>query len=436
MANAPSSIVIIGSQWGDEGKGKIVDLIAQKADAVVRFQGGANAGHTIYKDGKKIVLHLVPSGILNPKTVCYLTAGVALDLTEIQEEIKSLKTLGFITSPDQIRICENSHIVLPFHRHIDKAREERLSDKKVGTTGRGIGPSYEDRASRRGILFGDIFQPETLKQKLKILIEEKNIILTELYKLPPVDEKEMFSMLEQAAEFLRPYRETNASQSINKLLDQGKHVVFEGAQGVLLDNAYGTYPFVTSSFTTSGFACSGSGIGPSKIGRVYGITKAYCTRVGSGPFPTELFDDQGEKLQKIGNEFGATTGRRRRCGWLDLVALRYGKNIGGINALILTKLDILSEFDTLKICNGYELNGKIYKDFPLNHPELAKAKPVFTEFKGWKTSLNGIKRRADLPELTRQYLKFIEDETQAPVEMLSIGPEREHVLTEGFGFLG
>lgn len=430
------SIVIIGSQWGDEGKGKIVDLIAQNADAVVRFQGGANAGHTIYKDGQKIVLHLVPSGILHPQTTCFLTAGVALDLTEIQEEIKTLKSLGFINSPKQIRICDNAHIVLPFHRTLDKAREEKLSDNKVGTTGRGIGPSYEDRASRRGILFSDLFKPNNLKEKINILLEEKNILLTQLYKEKPIEAQPLIEMLLAAGDALAPYRETNASQVINAMLEQGKRVVFEGAQGALLDNAYGSYPFVTSSFTTAGFTCAGSGVGPSKIDRVYGITKAYCTRVGSGPFPTELFDAQGEKLQTIGKEFGATTGRRRRCGWLDLVALRYAKNISGINALILTKLDILSEFDDLNICNGYEIDGKIYKDFPINHPDLNKAKPVLTKFKGWSTSLDGVKNRAGLPDKAKDYIKFIEDETKCPVEMLSIGPEREHVLTEGFGFLG
>ena len=324
-----SGIVVVGSQWGDEGKGKVVDVFSSQSDYVVRYQGGANAGHTLIVDGKKTVLHLVPSGILHPSTTCVIAAGVVLDIETLFQEIQALKANGLMTNPEQLLISDNCTVLLSYHRKLDQARESSLGREKIGTTGKGIGPAYEDRASRKAILFGDLFSPDTLKEKIQASLKEKNYLL-KMYGQEPVSEDEILSTVTKFAQELKPHRCQDTSLLVHKASKKGQKILFEGAQGTLLDLMHGTYPFVTSSSTLAGSVCSSVGIGPRSIDKVIGITKAYATRVGSGPFPTELDNEVGEKMRSVGHEFGATTGRTRRCGWLDLVALRYAVRINGI----------------------------------------------------------------------------------------------------------
>ncbi|MCB0351087.1 MAG: adenylosuccinate synthase, partial [Bdellovibrionales bacterium] len=335
-------IIVIGSQWGDEGKGKVVDVFSSQSDYVVRYQGGANAGHTLVVDGKKTVLHLVPSGILHPNTICVIGAGVVLDVEKLAEEILALQKNGLLKDPKQLLISDSATVLLSYHRQLDQAREKAAGLEKIGTTGKGIGPAYEDRASRKAILFGDLFNTDTLKAKLEASLKEKNFLLEKMYEQKPADIQDVLASALKAAEKLAPFRCRDTSLVVHKALRQNKKILFEGAQGTLLDLLHGTYPFVTSSSTLSGSACVGVGVGPGAIDKVIGITKAYTTRVGSGPFPTELDDENGERLRAVGQEFGATTGRSRRCGWLDLVALRYALRINGITNLALMKIDVLS----------------------------------------------------------------------------------------------
>jgi len=419
--------IVIGSQWGDEGKGKLVDVFAAQADAVVRFQGGANAGHTLIVEGRKTVLHLVPSGILHPHCQCLITSGVTIDPFELVKEIDGVRAAGFLQDRKQLLIADGALLVLPFHKKLDQARESHKKAKKIGTTGRGIGPSYEDRASRRGLLFRDLFDPD-LEEKLIKVAEEKNFLLKEMYGEDPIDVQALYKELMGVAETLKPHRCSNPSQILSQWNKEGKKVLFEGAQGVLLDNLHGTYPFVTSSCTSAAAACASSGLSPKAVNGVLGITKAYCTRVGVGPFPTELFDDAGELLQKEGHEFGATTGRRRRCGWLDLVALRYAIRVGGIDQLVLTKLDVLSHFDEIKVCNSYVVNGESQKDFSLISANLEKAEPSYETLTGWKADITGCKSLEDLPYETRKYLKYIEEKVECPVSVVSVGPDREQTM--------
>lgn len=423
-----SGIVVVGAQWGDEGKGKIVDVFAAKADMVVRYQGGANAGHTLVVDGKKTVLHLIPSGILHPEKTCVIGSGVVIDPESICKEIRSLKDAGYLQNPKQLLISDACTLILPYHKALDAAREKALSDKKIGTTGKGIGPAYEDRAARRALVFGDLFDLDVARKKLELALSEKNSLLEKVYGEKAFSVADMLSFLSQIAEELGPYRSKDISSLVHKQLKSGRRVLFEGAQGTLLDILHGTYPYVTSSSTVAGSACTGVGIGPTAITSVLGIFKAYATRVGSGPFPTELTDDIGERLQKEGHEFGSTTGRPRRCGWLDLVALKYAIRVNGITTLALMKLDVLTGFDKIGVCTGYKLGGEIIHEFPTSAHELEKIEPVIEYLPGWKEDLTRINSLKDLPRAATNYIDFIGKQIGAPIDVISVGPGREQTL--------
>lgn len=422
------AVIVVGSQWGDEGKGKVIDFFSTQADYVVRYQGGANAGHTIVAEGVKTVLHLVPSGILHPKTKCIIASGVVLDVNSFVEEIRALKQNGYLKDPSQLLISDNVSIILPYHRKLDQAREAALGKEKIGTTGRGIGPAYEERASRKAILFGDLFNDNRLKEKLNEALREKNFLLEKFYGEKPVDADEVISEIKKIREEIKPYRCADTSLVIHQALKAKKKVMFEGAQGTLLDLFHGTYPFVTSSSTIAGSACIGSGVGPCEIKKVIGITKAYTTRVGSGPFTAELHDELGEKLQTKGHEFGATTGRKRRCGWLDLVALKYAVRINGITHLALMKMDVLSGFDQIGVCTSYDLNGETLTEMPTGVADLSEAKPVVKFLPGWSEEIGDVKSLNQLPKNARNFIDFVAGETELPIDVVSVGPGREQTL--------
>lgn len=423
-----AGIVVVGSQWGDEGKGKVVDVFSAQADYVVRYQGGANAGHTLVVNGVKTVLHLVPSGILHPKTTCVIAAGVVLDLEEVASEIRALKEAGLLQNPEQLRISDQATVLLSYHRALDQARERALVQEKIGTTGRGIGPAYEDRASRKAILFGDLFERETLRERLEASVQEKNFLIKEYYKAEPIDVDQLCKRLFELADELAPYRSKDASMVVHKALRGGKKVLFEGAQGTMLDLLHGTYPYVTSSSTLAGSAMIGSGIGPNAVQKIIGITKAYTTRVGSGPFPTEIEGDLGERIRREGAEFGATTGRPRRCGWLDLVALRYAIRVNGITNLALMKLDVLSGHEKIEVCSSYRLDGQEIKDLPIASSELARVEPIYRSLTGWSDDLTRVRSIQDLPQAARDYIQFIATELATPIDVVSVGPGREQTL--------
>ncbi len=421
-------IIVVGSQWGDEGKGKVVDVFSAQADYVVRYQGGANAGHTLVVNGVKTVLHLVPSGILHPKTVCIIGAGVVLDIEEVASEIRSLKEAGLVQNSEQLRISDQATVLLSYHRKIDQAREQAAGHEKIGTTGRGIGPAYEDRASRQAILFSDLFDESKLKEKLMASLKEKNFLLKEYYKTEPIDVEPLYKRVLELAQELAPYRSKDASLIVHKALKSGKKVLFEGAQGTMLDLLHGTYPFVTSSSTISGSACIGSGIGPNSVQKIIGITKAYTTRVGAGPFPTELHGDLGERIRAEGHEFGATTGRPRRTGWLDLVAMKYAIRVNGITNLALMKLDVLSGHEKIEVCTSYKLDGQEIKELPVSQADLARVEPVYRGLTGWNEDLTQVRTIQDLPQAARDYIQFIATELATPIDVVSVGPGREQTL--------
>lgn len=421
-------IIVVGSQWGDEGKGKVVDVFSSKADYVVRYQGGANAGHTLVVDGKKTILHLVPSGILHPNTACIIAAGVVLDVEKLCEEIRALKETGLLKEPTQLLISDSATLILPYHRQLDQAREKSAGLDKIGTTGKGIGPAYEERASRKALLFGDLFRKETLREKLELALKEKNFLLEKFYGEKPVSVDEMLKMIDRVTEELAPHRCRDTSLIIYKSLKAGKKVLFEGAQGSLLDLLHGTYPFVTSSSTLSGSAMIGAGIGPGMITAVMGITKAYTTRVGAGPFPTECDNETGERIRQIGAEFGSTTGRSRRCGWLDLVALKYAIRLSGITSLALMKLDVLSGFEKIDVCMAYELDGQKITEYPVSPGDLARCKPIYETLNGWKEDLTVAKSLKDLPRYAQEYIQFIGKSVAVPIDVVSVGPGRDQTL--------
>lgn len=423
-----SGIVVVGSQWGDEGKGKVVDVFSAQADFVVRYQGGANAGHTLVVDGKKTILHLVPSGVLHPNTTCVIATGVVLDIENLCVEINALKANGLLANPAQLLISDSATVLLPYHRRLDVAREKAAGLEKIGTTGKGIGPAYEERAARKALLFGDLFQEDTLRSKIELALKEKNFLLEKFYNETPVSVDETIEVIRKAREVLSPYRSKDTSLLIHKALKTGKKVLFEGAQGSLLDLLHGTYPFVTSSSTLSGSAMIGSGIGPGTVSKVMGITKAYTTRVGSGPFPTEADDEHGERMRSVGHEFGSTTGRSRRCGWLDLVALKYAIRLSGITNLALMKLDVLSGFDKIKVCRSYELDGQKITDYPVSPGDLARVKPIYEEIPGWKEDLTRARSMKDLPRYAQDYIHFIGSELATPIDVVSVGPGRDQTL--------
>ena len=421
-----ANLVIIGTQWGDEGKGKIVDLLAEHADIVARFQGGNNAGHTMVVDGQQFISHLVPSGILQGKT-CVIGNGLVVDPAVLLGEIDYLEEKGVDTGPDKLKISEKAHVIMPYHQAVDHARERMKGDKKIGTTGRGIGPCYEDKATRRGIRFVELLDAEVFEERVRTILDEKNFYLKNYLKADTVDPDSVIAQYLGHAERLQPHV-ANVSVTIDQAIKSGQQVLFEGAQGTHLDIDHGTYPFVTSSNTVAANACSGAGVGPRHINGVTGIVKAYTTRVGAGPFPTELFDDIGDAIQAKGAEFGATTGRRRRCGWLDTVIVRNAVRLNGLTGMAITKLDVLGDLDELRICNAYEYRGTTVAEFPTDLKMLAECKPIYETLPGWKGDISGIRVRGELPKEALNYLDRIEELTETPVDIISVGPGREETI--------
>ncbi len=418
--------VVIGSQWGDEGKGKIVDLIAKDIDIVARYQGGANAGHTICWDDKEFVLHLVPSGIFHGGVQCVIGNGVVIDPVAVMKEIDMIRELGYEVE-GRLHISHNAHLIMPYHKRVEEARERWRDAGAIGTTGRGIGPSYVDKFARTGIRVVDLLDRDVLRKKLLTSMEEKNAILQNVY---GADELDVEAIIEEYVEFdklIDPFV-TDTTELLGQALTEGKNVLAEGAQGSLLDVDFGTYPFVTSSHPTVGGCCTGLGVPPTAINRVIGIVKAYCTRVGNGPFPTELLDETGEELRRTGAEFGATTGRPRRCGWLDLVALRYTTMINGFTDLAITKLDVLSDLAEIKVCTGYRVDGKSTRRFPNDIRTLERIEPEYETLPGWRKDITGVTTMEELPSEARDYLDFISDYLNVPASIVSSGPKREQTI--------
>jgi adenylosuccinate synthase len=423
-----SSVVVVGTQWGDEGKGKIVDLLTKYADFVVRFQGGNNAGHTLVVEGKKFVFHLIPSGILYDDKMCMIGNGVIVDPGVLIDEMEQLKGQGLTVTPESFMISESAHLIMPYHSSLDQAKEAALSDDhKIGTTGRGIGPCYMDKVGRIGIKAGDLLDDALFREKLKFAVDEKNFLLTKKYNAAPLDFDVIYRQSQEFAEKLVPYY-GNVSVALDTARKKGQNILFEGAQGTQLDIDHGTYPFVTSSNTIAGNACNGTGFGPAYIDAVVGIMKAYTTRVGSGPFPTELFDATGEELQDKGHEFGATTGRRRRCGWLDGVVGADATRLNGVTGLAITKLDVLSGQKELKIATSYDLDGKSYSAMPCNIREAAAVKPVYETLEGWKEEIDTVRSYDELPSQAKDYIKRVEEVSEAPANIISVGPDRAETL--------
>jgi adenylosuccinate synthase len=422
-----SNIAIIGAQWGDEGKGKIVDLFTQDADVIVRYQGGNNAGHTLVVNGKKTVLHLVPSGALHAEKLCVIGNGVVVDPEVLIEEIDALKLQGHLASNDQLRISEQAHVIMPYHKLIDQARERLRGEGMIGTTGRGIGPAYEDKVARVGIRFVDLLEEDTFREKLERNIQEKNFYIKAILKEKALDFKQIHDSYGSFRKKLEGYV-TNTGLLLDQKIRAGKRVLFEGAQGTLLDVDHGTYPYVTSSSTITGGACSGSGVGPQHIQQVIGISKAYTTRVGSGPFPTELHGPEGETLRREGAEFGATTGRSRRCGWFDAVGVRHAVRMNGLTGIALTKLDVLTGFKKIPICTGYRYDGKAVDEFPASSKVMQGAQPIYEEMVGWDATLDQVRKFSDLPAAAQKYVKRIEEVIGTEIILVSVGPGREQTI--------
>ena len=418
-----SASVLVGAQWGDEGKGKVTDLISGDFDVVCRYSGGANAGHTVIANGKKLALHQVPSGVMYEGTTPVIGNGCIVDPEVLLSEVDTLEAEGI--SCADLRISGNAHIVMPYHKDLDGAHEKKLGKNLIGTTKRGVGPCYMDKMNRTGLRIQDMLDEKIFREKLEAALEYTNPILEKVYEMPTYTVDQICETYLPYAERIRPYI-IESSAFLNDQLADGKNILFEGAQATMLDIDHGTYPFVTSSNCTAGGAVTGSGVGPTNVSRILGIAKAYLTRVGSGPFPTELFDEDGEKIRAIGHEYGATTGRPRRCGWLDLVALKYAVMMNGATALIMMKSDVLDDFDTIKVCTGYTLNGKTIDYFPFESAE--KLEPVYKEFKGWKCSLKGVRSYEDFPAELKDYIAFIEKETACPVKIVSVGPDRSETV--------
>lgn len=418
--------LVIGSQWGDEGKGKIVDLLSSKTDIVARYQGGANAGHTIVFGGDQYILHLIPSGILNPKTKCIIGNGVVIDPVALMDEIKMLEDHGIDVS-GRLFISHKAHLIMPYHKLLDKARENSNSAKPIGTTGRGIGPSYIDKAKRSGIRIVDLLDRDAFSEKLRQNIAENNNILNKIYAYQELNADEILEKYLDFDKKIDPFI-TDTTYLINDAVREGNEILIEGAQGTLLDLDHGTYPFVTSSNPTAGGACTGLGLPPTSIDKVVGVVKAYCTRVGNGPFPTELNNGIGKKLQDEGAEYGATTGRPRRCGWLDLVALRYSVMLNGITDIALTKLDVLDSLKEIDLCYAYNIDGKERDTFPVDIPSLDKVKPVYRSMPGWQRSIHGIRKYEDLPAEVHDYFKEIEQFTGARISIISSSPDRKDTI--------
>lgn len=418
--------VVIGAQWGDEGKGKIVDLLSDKAHYVARFQGGANAGHTLKFDDKEVVLHLVPSGIFNGDAKCIIGNGVVIDPIALVKEIDGVKAMGF-SLENRFYISQTAHVILAYHKVLDQLKEKRKGKAAIGTTGRGIGPAYVSKVARIGIRMVDLLDRKVLSQKIHQNIQDINFALENMYHEETIDANEVVNSLDDVIKQLEPFI-CNTTNILHDAIDAGEEILLEGAQGSLLDVDHGTYPYVTSSSPTSGGACTGTGVPPTAITHVMGITKAYCTRVGNGPFPTELEDETGEELRKKGHEFGATTGRPRRCGWLDLVALKYAVRTNGMNELTLTKMDVMDGFETIKVCTSYIIDGKETSVFPLCLSEIEKIEPVYTELPGWDTDISGITNWEDLPETAKSYIEFCENYLGVKFTIISTGPKRSETI--------
>ena len=422
-----ANVVVIGTQWGDEGKGKVVDLLTAHAGTVVRFQGGNNAGHTLVVNGEKSIFHLIPSGILYPDKRCLIGNGVVVDPDVLLEEIEGLSERGIKVGPERLGISERAHLIMPYHRAIDIARERARGASKIGTTGRGIGPCYEDKVARVGIRAIDLTEPESLEKKIKANLEEKNFYLSNLLGAEPLEYQPMveryLALANELSEFV-----VDVSVELDEAMRGNKNILFEGAQGTHLDVDHGTYPFVTSSNPVAANASIGAGIGPRRLDNIVGIVKAYSTRVGAGPFVSELTDEIGDYLQEKGQEFGATTGRRRRCGWLDLVVVRYSARVNGLTHLAITKLDVLTGLDSICLCTGYEHEGKMLDNVPAKISTLGNCRPVYEEMDGWKEDISGARSLEDLPKNARAYVKRTEEYVDVPVSIVSVGPEREQTI--------
>jgi adenylosuccinate synthase len=422
------NIVVIGAQWGDEGKGRIVDLISENVDIIARYQGGNNAGHTIVIGKEKVVLHHLPSGILREGKISVIGNGVVIDPKVLLEELSRLRSAGYRADSGNLKISDRAHVIMPYHREIDIARESSShGNGKIGTTGRGIGPVYEDKAARRGIKFSDLIDPESLRERLSSVLEERNLYLEHVLGRKPIKFDDIYNEYVKYGAELKDFS-CDVSGLLNKAITEGKCVLFEGAQGALLDIDLGTYPFVTSSSASSGGACTGTGVSPTRIDVVLGIAKAYTTRVGEGPFPSEIAGELGEKLREAGGEYGATTGRSRRCGWFDCVALKYAAMTNGISRLAITKLDVLSGFEKIKVCVGYRYRGEILSDFPSNINVLKDCEPVYEEIEGWKEDISSAREFGELPHQARNYIRKIEELTGVTIYAVSLGASREKIL--------
>ena len=422
-----TALVAVGAQWGDEGKGKIVDWLALSADLVVRFQGGNNAGHTLIVDGRKTVLHLVPSGILQPCTVNLIGPGVVVDPRMLVQELDEIQASGVLRDPSRVRVSGRAHVILDWHIALDKARDEARREGAIGTTGRGIGPAYEDKVARRGIRVADLLDPAGLRKAIDRLAKEKNFELVELHRWPAVDPDALTDELIALGRRLEPFVD-HTGRILDRALRESKRVLFEGAQGTFLDIDHGTYPYVTSSNCVAGAVCTGAGVGPTKIDIVLGITKAYTTRVGGGPFPTEDEGAGGRWLGEKGMEFGATTGRRRRCGWLDLVVLREAAIVNGFTMLAMNKLDILSGLDEIPVATAWRIDGKLTHEFPMTLDEVARAEPVYEVQPGWREDITGVREYERLPADARRYVERIEALVGVPIDVISVGPDRDQTI--------
>ena len=419
------ALVLLGAQWGDEGKGKATDLLGDRVDYVVRYQGGNNAGHTVVIGDQKYALHLLPSGILSPNCIPVIGNGVVIDPAVLLQEIQGLNERGIDTS--KLLISLNAHLITPYHRTIDKVTERFLGKAKIGTTGRGIGPAYADKINRIGIRVQDLFDPSILRQKLEAALRDKNQVLIKVFNRNGINVDDVLAEYLNYAEILRPYV-ADTALLLNKALESGKTVLLEGSQGTLLDVDHGTYPYVTSSNPTSGGACTGSGIGPTKINRVIGILKAYTTRVGSGPFPTELFDEDGEALRRIGGEVGVTTGRNRRCGWFDAPIARYATRVNGLTDFFLTKLDVLTGWEKIPVCVAYEVDGKRVEEVPASQSDFHHAKPIYEYLDGWKEDISKCKKFEELPTNAQKYVKYLEKISGASMSAIGVGPGRDQTI--------
>jgi adenylosuccinate synthase len=423
-----TALVAVGAQWGDEGKGKIVDWLALSADLVVRFHGGNNAGHTLIVDGQKTVLHLVPSGILQPNTVNLIGPGVVVDPRVLLEELDKIQASGVLRDPSRVRVSGRAHVILDWHIALDKARDEARREGAIGTTGRGIGPAYEDKVARRGVRVADLLDPEALRAALDRLAKEKNFELVELHRWPAIDPDVLFDELVPLGRRLEPFVD-HTGRILDRALRENKRVLFEGAQGTFLDIDHGTYPYVTSSNCVAGAACTGAGVGPTRIDSVLGITKAYTTRVGGGPFPTEDEGEGGRWLGEKGMEFGATTGRKRRCGWLDLVVLREAAIVNGFTSLAMNKLDILSGLQEIPVATAWRIDGKLTHDFPMTLDEVARAEAIYEALPGWGEDITGVREYGRLPANARRYVERIEALAGVPIDVISVGPDRDQTIT-------